>query len=85
MLSPDSRRCEWCDREHGATVLVIAGGGWLDPETSEWYDDQGQSLGRCRPSEWPVGCLVKTIRVLPASLLDYNKFTVEPNPIQPVA
>ncbi len=24
-------------------------------------------------------------RVLPASLLDYNKFTVEPNPLQPVA
>ena len=24
-------------------------------------------------------------RVLPASLLDYKKFTVEPNPFQPVA
>jgi len=25
------------------------------------------------------------VRVLPASLLDYKKFTVEPNPFQPVA
>jgi len=63
-------RCEWCGREHGATVLVIAGGGGLDPETGEWFDDRGQSLGWCRPSEWPMGRLVKTI--LTCAHLDQN-------------
>jgi hypothetical protein len=29
--------------------------------------------------------LALLFRVLPASLLDYKKFTVEPNPLQPVA
>ncbi|MCP5449807.1 MAG: hypothetical protein H6972_04460 [Gammaproteobacteria bacterium] len=37
--------CEWCGREHGTTVLVIASGGWLDPETGECHDEQGCSLG----------------------------------------
>ncbi len=51
-------------------VLVIAGGGGLDPETGEWFDDRGQSLGWCRPSEWPMGRLVKTI--LTCAHLDQN-------------
>ena len=33
----------------------------------------------------PAGVEIRIDDVLPASLLDYNKFTVEPNPIQPVA
>ena len=51
-------------------VLVIAGGGWLDPETGERYDDQGQSLGGCRSSDGPEGRFVKTI--LTCAHLDQN-------------
>ena len=63
-------RCAECGREHGATVLVIAGGGWLDPETGECHDDRGRSLGWCRQSDWPAGRLVKTI--LTCAHLDQN-------------
>ena len=48
-------RCEWCGREHGTTVLVIASGGWLDPETGECHDEQGRSLGFYAQAEWPKG------------------------------
>jgi hypothetical protein len=63
-------RCEGCGREHGATVLVIADGGWLDPETGECHDDRGRSLGWRRPADWPAGRLVKTI--LTCAHLDQN-------------
>ena len=63
-------RCEWCGREHGTTVLVIAGGGWLDPETGECHDDQGRSLGFYLQADWPVGRWVKTI--LTCAHLDQN-------------
>lgn len=62
--------CEWCGREHGTTVLVIASGGWLDPETGECHDEQGRSLGFCAQAEWPKGRLVKTI--LTCAHLDQN-------------
>ena len=63
-------RCERCGRPHGARVLVVGEGGWLDPETGERYDDRGRSLGWCRPSDWPAGRLVKTI--LTCAHLDQN-------------
>ena len=63
-------RCEWCGRPHGQIVLVITAGGWLDPETGEGYDDQGQSLGLCQSSDGPEGRLVKTI--LTCAHLDQN-------------
>ncbi len=62
--------CEWCGREHGTTVLVIASGGWLDPETGECHDEQGRSLGVYAQAEWPKGRLVKTI--LTCAHLDQN-------------
>ncbi|MBK8751707.1 MAG: hypothetical protein IPL99_08680 [Candidatus Competibacteraceae bacterium] len=63
-------RCERCGRPHGQVVLVIKDGGWLDPETGEGYDDQGQSLGLCQSSDEPEGRLVKTI--LTCAHLDQN-------------
>ncbi len=63
-------RCEWCGRAHGERVLVIKAGGWLDPNTGEQYDDQGQVVGRCRMSDWPEGRFVKTI--LSCAHLDQN-------------
>jgi len=63
-------RCEWCGREHGSTVLVIASGGWLDPETGECHDEQGRSLGFYLHADWPAGRWVKTI--LTCAHLDQN-------------
>ena len=63
-------RCEWCGRPHGERVLVVNSGGWLDPETGEWFDEQGRSHGAYRASDWPEGRFVTTI--LTCAHLDQN-------------
>ncbi len=63
-------RCERCGRPHGVRVLVVAEGGWLDPETGERFDERGRTLGFCRASDWPAGRFVTT--VLTCAHLDQN-------------
>jgi hypothetical protein len=40
-------RCEKCDRPHGATIVQVPGGAWLDVSAGTWRNDRG------RNAPWP--------------------------------
>jgi len=69
-------RCERCGRPHGARVLVVGAGGWLDPQTGARFDERGRSLGVCRREDWPAGRFVTTI--LTCVHLDQNPANNDP-------
>lgn len=73
VLDRAGHKCEHCGRENGELVLVIADpedGWWLDPMTGEAFDEQGDSLGRIRGSDWPKGRFTNT--VLTIAHLDHD-------------